>query len=66
VKIRLNGNEYETADNITVSEILKEKGTNPSAAVVEMNGEIISKENYDKTVITPDSVLEVLRFVGGG
>ena len=38
----------------------------PVQVVVELNEEIIKRENYDTTVLKDGDVVEILHFMGGG
>ncbi len=63
--ITVNGKSVQlTKCNLT--EYLKEQGYNTQRVVVELNGKIIPKKEYENTVLKEDDVLEVLSFVGGG
>ncbi len=44
------------------------EGTNYDArrVAIERNGEIVTKAQYDKTILEDGDVLEVVSFVGGG
>ena len=64
--IHLNGQPVQTAANVSLSSLLREKGIEPSHVVVEINRQIIDREAFDTTVINPDATIEILRFVGGG
>lgn len=66
MKITLNGKEFEIGENITVAVLLENNNIDLNKTVVEYNGEIIPKEQFREKVIEPESVIEVLRFVGGG
>ncbi len=46
--------------------LIPEHGFNPEALIVEVNSELIKKENWSKTVIREGDTLELLNFVGGG
>ena len=63
--ITVNGKSVQlTKCNLT--EDLKEQGYNTQRVVVELNGKIIHKKEYENTVLKEEDVLEVLSFVGGG
>jgi len=65
VKINLNGKPVE-AKSRTLELLIPEHGFNPEALIVEVNSELIKKENWAKTVIREGDTLELLNFVGGG
>lgn len=66
MNIVLNGEETEVADEATIADVLKEKGVDPKTVIVEADEIIVKPEEFDKTSLKEGSVLEVLRFVGGG
>ena len=44
----------------------KRKDRSQWTVVVELNEEIIKRENYDTTVLKDGDVVEILHFMGGG
>lgn len=66
MEILLNGEKFQTNEGATVSDILREKGTNPKTVIVETDGVILKPEEFETTVLRDGSTVEVLRFVGGG
>jgi thiamine biosynthesis protein ThiS len=65
MKIRLNGEEYDTKAG-TVSSLLEEIDIVPERVAVELNLKIIKKDKYDRTDIKEGDEIEVVSFVGGG
>ncbi|MBZ4683228.1 MAG: ThiS-like ubiquitin [Fusobacteriaceae bacterium] len=65
MKIKLNGKEYETSENITILDLFKEKNISKDEVVVLKNGDIIEKEKLNMELLENDE-LEILRFVSGG
>ncbi|GIM28898.1 thiamine biosynthesis protein ThiS [Clostridium polyendosporum] len=61
----INGKEYQFKD-ITIKEVLKEFNLNEEKVVVEVNFEIIPKEQYGNFILKQNDSLEVISFVGGG
>ena len=49
-----------------MSEILKKLNDTKERVVVEVNLNIIHKEEYDSFIVKENDSLEVLSFVGGG
>lgn len=64
--IRVNGENIEGAEGKNLKEFLQEAGYDITKLAVEMNGDIIPKANYAKTLLGEGDSLEVVRFVGGG
>ena len=65
MEININGEAKLVVSN-QLSTILDELGYAGKRFVVELNGEIISKELYTTTVLTAADRLEIVSFVGGG
>lgn len=66
ITIRLNGKPFTAQTAATVTALLQEHSLHPEHVVVEINEQIIPRENYTSHKITNDDVVEILRFVGGG
>ena len=62
--INVNGKETENSKSLSV--LLENGGFRRDRIVVEINGEIIKKSDYDKTVLNDGDKIEVVSFVGGG
>jgi thiamine biosynthesis protein ThiS len=66
MKLRLNGSLTEFRDNATVSELLKELKIEPRGVAVEVNLEIVKKQDYHKRILNDGDSVEIVKFVGGG
>lgn len=64
--MKINGKYYKFTEDSCISEILKNLGINKENVVVEVNLNIIPREDYDTFIIKENDSLEVLSFVGGG
>jgi len=62
----VNGKQMNFKAGITASEMLVELGMDPEKVVVEVNLEIINKEQFLSKVLESESKVEIIRFVGGG
>ena len=62
--IYVNGNETENCKHLSV--LLENSRFRRDRIAVEINGEIIKKSDYDKTVLNDGDKIEVVSFVGGG
>ena len=61
----INGREYQII-NSTMESILKNFELDISKVVVELNGEILDKNEYETRIIDKESSIEIVAFVGGG
>ena len=66
VKIRLNGEEQEVGDGMSIARLLEELKIRPGRVVVELNRSIVSREIYTSTNLNEGDALEIVHFVGGG
>ena len=64
--ITVNGENRTLEHPVSVTEYLKAWNYIPVQVVVELNEEIIKRENYDTTVLKDGDVVEILHFMGGG
>lgn len=68
MELKINGSnktfEQETA---SVTELLSLENIDmPEMVSVELNGEILDRENFDKTTVKTGDEVEFLYFMGGG
>ncbi len=66
MNVRINGIEQFLRGNISIFELVKEKGLNPARIVVEHNYDIIPKEKWADTLLGEEDNIEIVSFVGGG
>ena len=64
--VQINGETRENYENLTVEEMVDREGLQKSRIAVEINGEIVSKQKYNDTVLHAGDVVGVVSFVGGG
>ncbi len=62
----INGENVKLDSSSNVAEMLIERGVSGTMFVVEKNKEIVQKEDYLKTSIAENDVLEIVSFFGGG
>ena len=63
--VKING-EFFDVDGKSVSEYLKSAGYDMKRIVVERNGDIVPKLQYEETMLTDGDSVEIVSFVGGG
>jgi thiamine biosynthesis protein ThiS len=66
VKFSVNGKPRELSGQPTVGDYIRHLGVNPLAVAVELNGQIVKREQFDLTPIPEEARLEVVRMMGGG
>ncbi len=60
------GKNETSADGKTVEEYLSLTGYDRTKIAVMINDEIVKKEHFDKTVISPCDCVEIVELMGGG
>ncbi len=63
--ICINGADLNKSE-IKLSKYLSKNQLNPARIAVELNGDILPKAEYDKTVLKDGDKVEIVNFVGGG
>lgn len=63
--ITINGTEVKKSE-IRLAEYLLENNYATSRIVIEINGNILPRESYNKTILYNNDKIEILTFVGGG
>ena len=66
MKITCNGEERQLEEGATVESLILELGLEPDFVVAECDGVIVQRDAYSSTALKQGSVLELIRFVGGG
>ena len=66
MKIICNGKEMEVSEGLTIEKLVLELELNPATVVVECDSNIILPDSYAKQQLAEGSVVELIRFVGGG
>lgn len=64
----VNGKEIALSQlkNGTLTDLFEKFSLNPKASAVEINGQIIDRENFADWRLSENDTVEIIRFVGGG
>ena len=66
MKIFVNGLEREIYPSATVSQFINTLKINQKNVIVELNREVIEKQNYSNKTLKEGDEVELIRFIGGG
>jgi len=66
VQITLNGDPYELANPVTISELLARLEIDARRVAVEHNMVVIRRAAFDGTVVQAGDQVEIVNFVSGG
>ena len=63
----INGENKSVTDSISVTTLLKEQNIKmPEMVSVEVNGDILDREQFETTTLKTNDKVEFLYFMGGG
>ncbi|MDC0653992.1 sulfur carrier protein ThiS [Candidatus Pelagibacter sp.] len=66
IKIKVNGKLSIINDNLSLSEFLKKLKIPLKKVAIELNEEIIDKNNLNKLILKKNDKIEIVHFIGGG
>lgn len=66
MKITCNGEIKNIDPGTTPVTLIQDLDLNPDTVVVECDGRIVKREEYDTLILTEGNIIELIRFVGGG
>jgi thiamine biosynthesis protein ThiS len=66
VLITLNGEPYEIAQPLSVTDLLGRLDIDPRRVAIEHNLTIIKRHTFSDVVIADGDTVEIVNFVGGG
>ncbi|MCQ9205029.1 MAG: sulfur carrier protein ThiS [Omnitrophica bacterium] len=66
MEVKINGKSQNISEDITLSELIAQKGLNFQRIVIEHNLKIIKKEDLAQVKIKEKDNIEIVSFLGGG
>jgi thiamine biosynthesis protein ThiS len=66
MKIQLNGQEREFSPPLTLSKLVEQLGMKEDRVAVELNRNIVPRDQWPQTSLAEGDHLEIVQFVGGG
>lgn len=66
MEILLNGDKEILDKEYTVYEILQKYEFNPDIVMVNLNGDILNRGDFESTTIKKGDTLDILMYMGGG
>ena len=64
--LRLNGDERECPEGATIGDLVEELGLGKKRIAVEVNQDIIPRDEYVRHGLQHGDEVEIVHFVGGG
>ncbi len=66
MKLTVNGDPMDLSEGMTASALLEQLKLNPGLVVVELNLNILKRDDLAKAVLSEGDQVEIVHFVGGG
>jgi thiamine biosynthesis protein ThiS len=66
VQVIINGEAHTLTAGVTIADLVSQLGLNQRRIAVELNREIIAREEYGSLVLADGDQVEIVHFVGGG
>jgi len=66
MKLQINGDAHEFASPLSLASLLEQMGLKADRVAVELNRNIISRDQWSATDLKEGDQLEIVHFVGGG
>lgn len=66
IQITVNGRSVEIESSMTVEQLLETVDVPPNYLAVEINANVVPREDYTTHLVGPGDEVEVVTLVGGG
>lgn len=66
IPVQVNGEAREIAAGLSILQYLEQLQIHPGRVAIEYNEVILRRGEWPKTIISPNSQIEIVHFVGGG
>ncbi|WP_286905394.1 sulfur carrier protein ThiS [Clostridium sp. UBA1652] len=64
--MQVNGKEYALKERRSLIDLLRDLNVDPNRIVVEINYEIVNREDIEGRLLNEDDSIEIISFMGGG
>jgi len=66
LRVYVNGEAKELSDHISLSELITQLNLPAGRIAVELNRNVVRRNDWSTTMLADDDSLEIVHFVGGG
>ena len=66
IQIVVNGQVRHVPESLSLALVLARLEVAPDRVAVELDRNIVRREDWSHTMVAPGAVLEIVQFVGGG
>lgn len=64
--VTLNGEQKEVTDGATIHQLVEELDLSERRIAVEVNREIVARDDFARRPLREGDVIEIVHFIGGG
>ena len=66
MKLQINGDDREFSSPLSLASLLQQMALQADRVAVELNRNIVPRDQWTKTALNEGDQLEIVHFVGGG
>jgi thiamine biosynthesis protein ThiS len=66
MKLQINGENRDFESSLTLTDLIERLGMKQDRVAVELNRDIVPREQWSETLLKEGDRLEIVHFVGGG
>ena len=66
IQVQVNGKDREVRSGLSVLQLVESFDLNPMLVVVELNREILDRDQFRDVQVSEGDAVELVHFVGGG
>jgi len=66
VRVIINGETHNVLDGLTIAALINQLGLHRRRIAVELNREIVARNEYPARALADGDQVEIVHFVGGG
>lgn len=66
LNLRINGEDREVVDNLSLRELVTQLDLTPERIAIELNQNVVRRADWPSTVLKENDRVEIAHFVGGG
>ena len=64
--VKVNGKDFEIQENSSIRDLLKAGNLKGERVIIELNGEIVRREQWESRKVSAGDSLEIIQILGGG
>jgi thiamine biosynthesis protein ThiS len=66
LRLQINGENREIAAGSSLDDLISELSLAPQRVAIELNGEVVRRDQWSLTTLNENDRIEIVHFVGGG